>query len=144
MRQALEARFARAVAAAGPAPRAATSPPLRLPPPLRESLVAAARLGACPDAVVAHYCERMPALLVEQLRADDAPRALLRRPLRLSRLPRLAAALDGLFAALAAAGVDARALLGAASPAELVAARPTAAALYAHTLFGSGLPLVGA
>jgi len=144
MRQALDARFARAVAAAGAAPREASWPPLRLPPPLRESLVAAARLDACPDAVVAHYCERMPALLVEQLRADDAPRALLHRPLVLARLPRLAAALDGLFAALAGAGLDARALVGAASPEALVAARPTAAALYAHTLFGSGLPLLGA
>lgn len=144
MRQALEARFARAVAAAGRAPRDAAWPPLGLPPPLRESLVAADRLGACPDAVVAHYCERMPALLVDQLRPDDAPRALLRRPLALARLPRLAAALDGLFAALADAGVEARALVGAAAPAELVAARPTAAALYAHTLFGTGLPLLGA
>jgi len=145
MRDALDARFARAVAAAGPAPpRDPTWPSLRLPPSLRESLVAAAQRDACPDAVVAHYCERMPALLVEQLRPDDAPRGLLRRPLVLERLPRLAAALDGLFAALAGAGVDAHALVGASSAAALVAARPTAAALYAHTLFGSGLPLLGA
>jgi hypothetical protein len=144
MRQALDDRFARAVAAAGPAPRDASWPSLRLPPPLRESLVAAARRDACPDAVVAHYCERMPALLVEQLRPDDAPRALLRRPLALARLPRLAAALDGLYAALDGAGVDARAFTGATSAAALVAARPTAAALYAHALFGSGLPLLGA
>jgi len=145
MRQALDARFARAVAAAGDAPaRDASWPPLALPPSLRESLVAAAERDACPDAVVAHYCERMPALLVDQLRPDDAPRALLQRPLVLARLPRLAAALDGLFAALAAAGLEARALVGADSPAALVAARPTAAALYAHTLFGSGLPLLGA
>jgi len=144
MRQALDARFDRAVAAAGPASRDASWPPLRLPPALRESLVAAARRDACPDAVVAHYCERMPALLVEQLRPDDAPRALLRRPLDRTRLPRLAAALDGLFTALAGAAIDARALTGAASPDALLAARPTAAALYAHTLFGSGLPLLGA
>ena len=112
MRAALDARFARAVAAAGPAPpRDPSWPALRLPPSLRESLVAAAQRDACPDAVVAHYCERMPALLVEQLRPDDAPRALLHRPLVLARLPRLAAALDGLFAALAAAGVDAHALV---------------------------------
>ena len=143
MRQALEARFARAFAAAGKAPRDATWPLPALPPSLRESLVAAARRDACPDAVVAHYCERMPALLVDQLRPDDAPRALLRRPLVLARLPRLRAALDGLYAALAGAAVDARALTGASSPTELLAARPTAAALYAHTLFGSGLPLLG-
>ncbi len=95
MRQALEARFARALAAAGEAPRDPGWPAAALPPALRESLVAAARIDACPDAVVAHYCERMPALLVEQLRPDDAPRALLRRPLVLARLPRLRAALDG-------------------------------------------------
>jgi hypothetical protein len=144
MRQALEARFARALVAAGDAPREASWPRPALPPPLRESLVAAARLDACPDAVVAHYCDRMPALMVEQLRPDDAPRALLRRPLALARLPRLRAALDGLFAALDGAAIDPLALVGASSPAALVAARPTAAALYAHTLFGSGLPLVGA
>ena len=145
MRQALDARFARAVAAAGDAPaRDASWPPLALPPSLRETLVAAAERDACPDSVVAHYCERMPALLVDQLRPDDAPRALLQRPLALARLPRLAAALDGLFAALAAAGIEARALVGADSPAALIAARPTAAALYAGTLFGSGLPLLGA
>ena len=144
MRQALEARFARALAAAGEAPRDPGWPAAALPPALRESLVAAARIDACPDAVVAHYCERMPALLVEQLRPDDAPRALLRRPLVLARLPRLRAALEGLFRALGEAGIDARALVGAATPGELLAARPTAAALYAHTLFGSGLPLIGA
>jgi hypothetical protein len=143
MRQALEARFACAVAAAGPAPRDASWPPLRLPPALRESLVGAARRDACPDAVVAHYCERMPALLVEQLRPEDGPRALLGRPLDRARLPRFGAALDGLFAALDGAGIDARALTGAATPDALLAARPTAAALYAHTLFGSGLPLLG-
>ena len=144
MRQALEARFARALGAAGDAPRDASWPAPALPPSLRESLVAAARLDACPDAVVAHYCERMPSLMIDQLRPDDAPRALLRRPLALARLPRLDAALDGLFAALDEAAIDPLALVGASSPAALVAARPTAAALYAHTLFGSGLPLVGA
>ena len=144
MREALDARFARAVAGAGAAPREASWPAWALPPSLRESLVAAARRDACPEAVVAHYCDRMPALLVEQLRPDDAARALLWRPLVLARLPRLRAALDGLFAALAEAGVDARALVGAASAEALLAARPTAAALYAHTLFGSGLPLLGA
>jgi hypothetical protein len=86
----------------------------------------------------------MPAMLVEQQRPDDAARALLHRPIELARLPRLAGALDGLFAALADASVDATAFTGAASPAALVAARPTVAAIYAHTLFGSGLPLVGA
>ena len=53
------------------------------------------------------------------------------------------AALDGLFAALDGAGIDARAFTGAATADALVAARPTIAALYAHALFGSGLPLLG-
>ncbi len=144
MRGALEDRFARAVERAGAAPREASWPRPALPPPLRESLVAAAERDACPDAVVAHYCDRMPALYVEQLRPDDAAGALLWWPLVLDALPRLRAALDGLFAALADAGVSARALVGAASAEALIAAQPTAAALYAHTLFGSGLPLVGA
>src|SRR5437016_1063881 len=56
----------------------------------------------------------------------------------------LARALDGLYAALAEAGLDAQRMLGARSLAELMAARPTAAELYAPTLFGSGLPLLGA
>jgi hypothetical protein len=144
MRAQLEARFDRALAGAGAAPRDASWPHARLPPSLRESLVAAAQRDACPEAVVAHYCDRMPALLVDQLRPDDPPRALLRRPLVLARLPRLRQALDGLFAALRDTAIDPLALVGAVSPDALIAARPTAAALYAHTLFGSGLPLLGA
>ena len=144
MRRALEDRFARAIAGAGAAPRGPSWPPLALPSALRESLVEAARREACPAAVVEHYCQKMPALLVEQLRPDDAARELLHRPLLLARLPRLRAALDGLFAALAGAGVEARALVGAETAEALIAARPTAMALYSHTLFGSGLPLLGA
>jgi hypothetical protein len=110
--------------------------PMRLPPSIRETMTA----SGANDAVAAYYCERMPRMLVEQmLRGDDRARRLLWRPLDLARLPRLSAALDGLFAQ-----VDGRKLTGFSTPAELLAARPTAAALAAPTLLGSGLPLVGA
>lgn len=143
LRADLDARFAATVAAAGPLVRDAAWPALALPPSLRESLVEAGARGALPEAVVDHYTRLMPSLLVEQSRADDPARALLQRPLELARLPRLAAALAGLYDALDEAGIDAHAMLGAPSPAALVAARPTLAALYAHTLFGTGLPLLG-
>lgn len=86
----------------------------------------------------------MPALLVEQQRPDDAARALLHHPLDLGRLPRLAEALQGLFAALAAEGLDPARLCGVPTAERLLAARPTVAALFAHSLFGTGLPLLGA
>ena len=110
--------------------------PLALPPSLRETM----RAVGPPEHVAAYYCEKMPAMLVEQmLRGDDRARRLLWRPLELRKLPRLRKALEGLFAI-----VDGRKLTGFAMPAELLAARPTAAALAAPTLLGSGLPLVGA
>ncbi|MFN2549088.1 MAG: hypothetical protein ABR567_16830 [Myxococcales bacterium] len=110
--------------------------PLALPPSIRETMIAA---GAG-ETVAAYYCEQMPRMLVDQmLRGEDRARRLLWRPLDISRLPRLSAALEGLFRA-----VDGRKLTGFSTPAELVAARPTAAALAAPTLLGSGLPLVGA
>src|SRR5260221_6018930 len=94
------------------------------------------------EELAAYYCDRMPAMLVDQmLRGDDFARRLLWMPLDLDRLPRLSAALDGLFAVL---GEDAPALLGAGSPRELISKRPHAAALAAPTLLGNGLPLVGA
>jgi hypothetical protein len=111
---------------------------LALPPALRESMVAAGPS----EELAAYYCDRMPALLIDQmLRGDDFARRLLWMPLELDRLPRLSAALEGLFAVL---GEDAPALLGARSPQELLARRPHAASLAAPTLLGSGLPLVGA
>ena len=110
--------------------------PIFLPPSLRETMAAA---GAS-ETVAAYYCETMPRMLVEQmLRADDRARRLLSRPLDRSRLPRLSQALDGLFRE-----VDGQKLTGFSTPQELVAGRPTAAALAAPTLLGSGLPLVGA
>lgn len=140
MRAQLEGRFAATVRGAA---RPDGWPPFALPPAIRETMVAAAERGALLDGVVAHYCERMPSLLIEQSRPDDAARGLLHRPLATARLPKLRAALDGLYAALGGAGLDAAAFVGAPSPPSLLAARPTLGALYAHTLFGSGLPLIG-
>ncbi len=119
---------------------------LSLPPAVRETLVALAALeGSVPETVSAFYCEQMPRMLVEQqLRGEDPARRLLWRPLELARLPRLDAALRGLFAALQADGFDAERMLGARDPAELIARRPCAAALAAQTVLGSGLPMVGA
>jgi hypothetical protein len=141
LRDELGARFRRTVERCA---RPDGWPPLELPAPLCETILGAARLGACPPSLLAYYAERMPALLVEQLERGDPARELLWRPLALAALPRLGAALDGMYRALAAAGIDAEAFCGAASPAALLAARPSVAALYAFTLFGRGLPLVGA
>lgn len=124
----------------------------RLPPALRETMAGLAALegpaapeGRVPEAASAFYCERMPQMLVEQrLRGEDPARRLLWRPLALTRLPRLDAALRGLFAALGDEGLDAGAMLGARDPEALIALRPSAAALAAGTVLGSGLPLVGA
>jgi hypothetical protein len=139
MRSSLERRFSETVRAelAQPGTRAPRFE-LLLPPALRESMVAA----GSPPPLAAYYCERMPRLLIEQmLRGEDFARRLLWMPLDLSKLPRLSAALDGLFALL---GEDAQKLTGAATPRALLAQRPCAAALAAPTLLGSGLPLVGA
>ena len=118
-----------------------TRPPpfeLLLPPALRETMV---KNGPF-EPLAEYYCERMPRMLVEQmLRGDDPARGLLWRRLDLPRLPRLEAALRGMFAAL---GEDAPRLLGAPSAEELVALRPSVAALAAPSLLGCGLPLVGA
>ena len=121
--------------------------PLRLPPALRESIVVAGLLeGALPEVVAAHYTAHLPVERMEQLEARHAGLALLRRPLALARLPHLREALDGVHGALRAEGLDPAQLFGIpASTAEtLVSARPTLAALYAPTLFASGVPMLGA
>jgi len=139
MRVELAARFA----------ATSSAPSLFLPPALRESIVAAGLLeGRLPANLTEHYTVRLPTERAEQIdvRATDAGRALLGRRLELSRLPRLRTALEGLHAALTEAGVDPSVLLGvpSTSPERLIAARPTLAALYAPTLFASGVPLLGA
>jgi hypothetical protein len=148
--QGLTARFARAAARAVDRARAACGklpqwPELRIPEPLLASIEIAAALdgGAPPEELAHYYCDKMPQLLVELLAdADFAP--LFHRAIELAEWPRLDQALQGLYAALAAVGLDPAPLLGAPTPAALYAARPTPAALYAGSLFASGLPLTGA
>ena len=139
MRSELQQRFSETVreALAKPGTRA---PPfeLLLPPALRETMIATGPF----EPLAQYYCERMPLMLVEQmLRGDDPARRLLWRSLELARLPRLEAALRGMFAAL---GEEGPRLLGAPSAEALVSARPSIAALAAPSLLGCGLPLVGA
>lgn len=143
-------------------------PPPRLPPALRESITGAALLAEAahhlggapspsssassstspdglPEPLALHYTHLMPQQQIEQLRRGATPaHALLWRPLELAELPRLHAALTNLYDVVGAAGLDPAALCGATSPAALVAARPTIAELYVHTLFGRGLPMLGA
>ena len=98
----------------------------RLPPPLRESIVAA----GCPDRLVSYYAGEMPRLFAEQLfRRGDPAVDLLWRPLDLEKLPRLRSALDGIRRSEAAA---------------LLVEGSSVAEMYSRTLFGSGLPMVGA
>jgi hypothetical protein len=139
VREALDARFHEVVAGA---PRPDGWPPFALPAALAATMIEAARRDACPPSTVDYYTRRMPSLLVEQQRRDDAARELLWRPI--GHAPRLREALDGLFRVLESERIDVVAFTGAASAAELLAARPSVAALYAHSLFGSGLPLLGA
>ncbi len=110
-------------------------PRFRLPVAVRETLVAADGFpGGCPEPVIAYYTEKLPALLVQQLFVAEDPAArLLWRRLDHARLPRFAAAVAGIrrLAPHVVAGLD-EAL--SSSPAEL----------FARTLFGSGMPLLGA
>jgi hypothetical protein len=149
-RERLEARFRRAAdEARAKHPIALIEwPELRIPEPLLASMLMAEALTTRageppPEELAAHYCGKMPQLLVEQL-ADERFAPHFSRAIELEAWPRLAAALDGLYGALASAGLDAAALLGAPTPAALLAARSSPAALYAGALFASGLPLTGA
>ncbi len=90
-------------------------------------------------ALAAHYTIAMPA----QRAAQQADRtSLLHVTLEWSRLPRLTAALDRLFALLEACDVSPERALGAASAAGFRAASPTFAALHARTHYGRLMPLL--
>jgi hypothetical protein len=138
----LEARYEAALAGElarpGTRPLPADFPRPRLPPPLRESIRAAASLAdAAP--LVDFYCDRMPRMLVDQLLRDDSRAGeLLWMPIDAERVPRLRTATRTLGRALVAAGARSEA------PPDPLAPRPSAAALAAGTLLGSGLPMVGA
>lgn len=108
-----------------------------MPRGLRGFLAAAIATSEDATALRTHYLETMPAMRRAQL-----PDALLQTPLDWTRLPRLAAALDRLFAVLGAAGVDPTTALGAPTAAALRARAPTLAALYATTHYGGFMPLL--
>jgi len=112
----------------------------RIPPGMLDALVAADLSGRNLEA---HYCRAMPALLATQLRGTRAAEArLFDAPLSLARMPRLAEALEALFTRVADAGVPCAPTLGAATPAALIAARPTLGAFYAGCHFGRSMPML--
>ncbi|MGN6105614.1 MAG: hypothetical protein ACTHU0_10955, partial [Kofleriaceae bacterium] len=126
----------------------AAPPRLMLPSAIRRMIAhAIAELRREGDAragdLVAHYLERMPRMRVEQLAAaGTVATEFFHARLDWAQLPRLAGALDRLYALLADAGVDPRVALGAATPGELRAAAPTLAALYDRTHYGAAMPLL--
>jgi hypothetical protein len=139
VREELAARFGKTVAGA---PRPKEWPPFALPGAIAATIEEAAARNCCPESLLDYYTRKMPELLLEQLRPDDEARQLLRRPF--GEAPRLREALDGLFRVLALEKISAPQFLGASSPSELLEKRPNAMSLHAFSLFGSGLPLVGA
>jgi hypothetical protein len=133
-----EAVLAAELARAGTRPFPADFPRPGLPPALRETIRAAALLADA-TALVEFYCDRMPRMLIDQLLRDDSRAGeLLWMPIDPERVPRLRTATRGLGRALVTAGVRGDV------PPDPLAPRPSAAALAAGTLLGSGLPMVGA
>ncbi|HEU4733155.1 MAG TPA: methyltransferase, partial [Kofleriaceae bacterium] len=142
----------RELVAAGAARPDAGAPALAFPAALRRFLARAVALerreasggvAGRADPLVRHYTEAMPRMRVAQLAGTAEPgQALFHTRLDWERLPRLAAAIDRLFAALATAGVDAIGPLGAASAGAFRAQRPTLAALYERTHYGGFMPLL--
>ena len=115
----------------------------RIPGGMLEALCIAGELGRPGAALERHYTSSMPALLAGQLRGASSPSAkLFATRLHLGRMPRLREALEGLFALVAGAGLDCAPALGAATPAALVAARPTLGDLYASAHFGRSMPML--
>jgi len=118
-------------------------PALAIPPPLRTMLAHAVtstrHAHADPAPLVTHYTETMPRMRLAQL---AEPPALFAEPLDWARLPRMTAALDALFALLAACDVDAEPALGVPTADAFRAATPTFAALYARTHYGRLMPLL--
>jgi hypothetical protein len=139
VRQELDAQFRATVTGAQ---RPDGWPPFALPAAIAATLAEAAARDALPPAAAEYYTRKMPLLLLEQQDRADRARELLWRPI--GAAPRLREALAGLYRVLGEEAIDPVAFTGAASAEALLAARPTVAALYAHSLFGSGLPLLGA
>ncbi|HET7499980.1 MAG TPA: hypothetical protein VFK02_03230 [Kofleriaceae bacterium] len=141
------------VAAGAARPDASAAPPaLAFPAALRRFLAralvrerreASGRAAERAEQLVRHYTEAMPRMRVAQLAGTAEPgQALFHTPLAWDRLPRLAAAIDRLFAVLTSAGVDATGPLGAASADAFRARTPTLAALYERTHYGGFMPLL--
>ena len=123
--------------------RAGPSIAPRIPSGMEEALCIAGELGRPTGALDLHYTHAMPSRLAEQLRGAAEPAArLFATRLHLSRMPRLRAALEALFALVADAGLDCRRALGAASPLALLAERPTLGDLYASAHFGRSMPML--
>lgn len=113
-----------------------------MPRSMREHLLTALILRDDPE-LEAHYTKRMPAALEEQLSGRDPVRVrLFHGPLALGRMPRLARALEALWDRVAAAGVAPALALGAPTPAALLTARPTLAALFGECYWGRLMPLL--
>lgn len=109
-----------------------------LPPGMVDAIVAASL--ARPESAATlfrHYTEILPALLESQRREP-----LFATRLELSRLPRLERGLEALFTLVSQAGVPCPEALGAATPAALIALRPTLGALFAGCHFGGSMPML--
>ena len=114
-----------------------------IPGGMLDALCIAGALGRDTAALDHHYTRAMPAALARQLCAAGVPEeALFSARLSLRRMPRLARALEGLFARVAAAGLPCEPTLGASTPARLLEARPSLAALYAGCHFGRSMPML--
>jgi len=112
-------------------------------PGMVEALVAAEILRpSARESLRAHYGGAMPALLARQLRAETGvERAVFGTPLRLARMPRLASALEALYANVAGAGLSCARHLGAPTPRALVEGR-TLSEVYAGCHFGGSMPML--
>lgn len=123
--------------------RAEQVAPARWPPDLRACLARALALGSPPTraALWAHHLELMPRERVAVLASTAEPQAtLMHTPLELGQMPRLAAALAGLFAGVRAAGIAPERVFGCASPEALIAARPTLADVFGGVYYGGHGP----
>lgn len=119
-------------------------PRLHLPRPLAASIARANELEAAPPVLVDHYGRKMPELLLEQLLGDGAAVHLLWRALEPGDCPGFDEALNGLERVLLQEGLSFRDLTGSDSPQTLLSERRSIARLFSGTLFGTGLPLLGA
>jgi len=142
-RASLEEGIARGYAAALERQPLRPGPDIRaeLPAGMLEALTIAGVLRG--DAADRHYLEAMPGRLAAQLRGRGGPEErLFSAPLDLCRLPRLRDGLERLFALVSDAGIACSSALGAATPRDLVAARPTLGDLYASCHFGRSMPML--